>query len=277
MKSSVFLFKGKKVKLLEDHFNRLPLASSLMLVSIFIGLMALVKLVDGLTPMMMEVSVGVVRFLFSFGLLALLLTMGAGKQAFITTPFKSWGPRWYLSILPISIIALVNFTGVDFAALHYSASNVAAWVLSNIGIGLAEEVMMRGVVFYLLYKAWGTSHKGVFAAVLVQALIFGLAHYVNLRDMAFIDVTFMVINATLIGIGFAGLMLVTRTIWLPVVLHSLFDMVARMNEFLLPNFESASSTPIAQHILSVVIVFLFVALPGLLYTRKALSTNAELE
>lgn len=265
------------MKFIENNFNRSPLLSSLVLVSICIGLMTLVRIFDQLTPTMMEVSITVVRLLISFGLLVLLLKLGAGKEALITTPYQSWGKRWYFSLLPISIIALVNMLGVDFESLNFSAGNVTVWILSNIGIGLVEEMMMRGAVFYILYKAWGTSRRGVFAAVIVQALIFGLAHYANLRDMSFTDVTFMVINATLIGIGFAGLMLVTRTIWLPVVLHIIFDMIARMNELLLPGFERVDSTPIEQHIVSVIIVFLFVALPGLLYTRKAVSTSLKIE
>ena len=261
------------MKLLENTFDRQPLVSSLALVIISIALMQLVKIFDSLTPIILEVSVSTARFLISFVLLFLLLKLGAGKDALITTPYKSWGKRWFLSLLPISIIALVNFSGVNFDALNYSVSNVTVWIFSNISIGMFEEVLMRGAVFYILYKAWGSSQKGVFAAVIVQALIFGLAHYSNLRDMSFIDVTFMVINATLIGIGFAGLMLVTKTIWLPVILHIIFDMIARMNEMLLPGFERAESTPIEQHIVSVIIVFLFVALPGLLYTRKAVATN----
>lgn len=52
-----------------------------------------------------------------------------------------------------------------------------------------------------------------------------------------------------------------------------FDMIARISELLLPGFERAESTPIEQHMVSVVIVFLFVALPGLLYTRKAISSQ----
>lgn len=259
------------MKFIENIINRQPLLSSLALVTLCISLMASVKIADGLSPMMMEISITVMRFLISLALLAMLLKLGAGKEALITTPFKLWGKRWYLALLPISIIVLMNALGVEFASLDFSASKVTLWVFSNIGIGFVEEMMMRGAVFYILYKAWGSSKKGVYAAVLVQALIFGLAHYSNLRDMSFIDVTFMVVNATLIGIGFAGLMLVTRTIWLPVVLHSIFDMIARMNELLVPGFENAKSTPLEQQIISVIIVFLFVALPGLLYTRKAMS------
>lgn len=256
---------------IEKLFNRQPLVSSLALVFISIGLMQLVKLIGGLTPFVLEVCLTLVRFMISFMLLALIIKLGASREALITTPYSQWGGRWFLSLLPISVIALVNFIGVDFDSLNYSLSNVTLWLMSNIGIGLFEEVIMRGTVFYILYKAWGTSQKGVFYAVLVQALIFGLAHYINLMDMSFMDVTFMVINASLIGVGFAGLMLVTRTIWLPVVLHVIFDMVARMNELLIPGFERVESTPIEQHIASVIIVFLFVALPGLLYTRKAIS------
>jgi len=52
-------------------------------------------------------------------------------------------------------------------------------------------------------------------------------------------------------------------------------MIARMNELLLPGFEYPGETPIEQHIVSVIIVFLFVALPGLLYTRKFIQVSIK--
>jgi membrane protease YdiL (CAAX protease family) len=262
------------MKSIEQLLSRQPLASSLVMVFISVALLQLLKLFGGLSPAMLEWSLTLLRLIIAISFLVLLVKIGATKAALISTPYSQWGNRWFLSLLPISIIALINFLGVNFDALNYSISNVTLWLFSNIGIGLFEEILMRGAVFYILYKAWGTSNKGIYAAVLVQALIFGLVHYINIVDMTLVDVTFMVINATLIGVGFAGLMLVTRTIWLPVILHIVFDMIARMNELLLPGFEFSGESPIEQHIVSVIIVFLFVALPGLLYTRKFIQKSS---
>jgi len=263
------------MKLLQKVYTGQPLASSLLIVLICVCLMHSIKIFDQLSPMTLEFSISLVRLLISSILITFLLKLGLGRKTLITTPYNLWGKHWYLSLMPISVIAVINLTGVDFDSLNYSITNVALWIFSNVSIGLVEEILMRGVVFYILYKAWGVTKKGVFAAVIVQALVFGLAHYSNLQDMSFIDVTFMVINATLIGIGFAGLMLVTRTIWLPIILHIIFDLIARMNELLLPGFKFPIETAIELHIVSVIIVFLFVALPGLLFTKKAISISHE--
>ena len=150
------------MKSIEKFYHRQPLISSLILVFISVSLMHSVKIFDQLSPFMLEFTTSIVRLLISFIIFVFLMKSGIGKDALITTPYKSWGKRWYVLISPISIIALINFLGVDFDSLNYSLNNVSLWIFSNVSIGLVEEIMMRGAVFYILYKAWGAVKKAYF-------------------------------------------------------------------------------------------------------------------
>ncbi len=86
-------------------------------------------------------------------------------------------------------------------------------------IGIAEELLSRGIVFTLFEKS------GVWRAVAISSFSFGVMHYMSLEGSAdFERVTWHVVSATSIGFLFAGLMIFTKSIWVPITFHSLYNL-----------------------------------------------------
>jgi len=150
------------MKSIEQLFSRQPLTSSLAMVFISVALMLLLKLFGGLSPVLLEWSLTLLRFIIAISLLVVLVTLGATKAALISTPYSQWRNRWFLTLLPISIIALINFLGVSFDTLNYSINNVSLWLFSNIGIGLFEKTLMRGAFFFTFFIKRGVQVTKVF-------------------------------------------------------------------------------------------------------------------
>ena len=152
------------------------------------------------------------RLLASFVFISLMFKCGWAKDAGISQPYKNWSKHWFIIICPMLFIGSLNLSGVQWDALQFSLSSLLTLITQNVAVGLFEESIMRGFAFYVLFRAWGKQSYGVFKAALAQALIFGLLHLLNLDDGFQVDVIAQVIYATLLGIGFAGVVAYTRTI-----------------------------------------------------------------
>ena len=105
---------------------------------------------------------------------------------------------------PLSLFPLSKFLQLIFATLC---------------IGLAEEFLSRGIVSTLFEKS------GTWKAVAISSISFGVMHYMALDGRSsFARVTWHVVGATSIGFLFAGLMVFTKSIWVPIFFHSLYNL-----------------------------------------------------
>ena len=78
--------------------------------------------------------------------------------------------------------------------------------------GIVEETLWRGYLFWYLGHA-----MPLWAAAIVSSIIFGLGHaYQGMASMP---------KITLVGGVFAALYLLTGSVWLPMLLHAVFDAV----------------------------------------------------
>ena len=191
------------------------------------------------------------------------------KEAGLTLPISSWTGRWYLASIPLLLIALLSSTSANWPEVEFSAMRVSAWLLSNISGSFFEELLLRGLCFYILLRAWGNTKKGVYLAALFQALIFGLAHLANLYFMPAIDVIAQVIFATLIGIGFAGLVYLSKSLWPAIIVHSLINLAGTINDFLVPGGSEFQSPGVSGYVVIIAIFLVLSTIPGLFYLRAS--------
>ncbi len=188
---------------------------------------------------------------------------------------SSWHGRWLLASIPLLLIALLSSTSANWAEVEFSTLRVFAWLLSNFSGSFFEELLLRGLCFYILLSAWGATKKGVYLAALCQALIFGLAHLTNLYHMPALDVFAQVIFATLIGIGFAGLVYMTKSLWPGVIVHSLINLAGTINDFLVPGGSEFQSPGLNGYVVIIIIFFVLSTIPGLFYLRAGKSRETK--
>ena len=90
-----------------------------------------------------------------------------------------------------------------------------AWfALVSITAGICEEVLYRG--FLIRYLSNGPWHAGIWPALAIASISFGLAHgYQGLSG---------IIGTTLLGAVMAVLFLASGSLWLPMALHAIIDL-----------------------------------------------------
>jgi uncharacterized protein len=128
--------------------------------------------------------------------------------------------RWWMWIAPVLVVItfVLRLFGIDWAA--YTGGVIATTFLAGLFVGIAEEVLTRGIVVTLLrrhgYREW--------AVAVLSSLVFALLHTTNLLSG-------QPVLTVLVTVGFAfgfGMMMyltlrVTGNLVWPIVLHALTD------------------------------------------------------
>jgi membrane protease YdiL (CAAX protease family) len=208
-------------------------------------------------------------------LLGLLLLAGLGKSgaalgAGLCVPFKDWGKYWWVLSPLMAVLVLTVFLTerIDGANLLFTYNHARDWILANMATGFLEEIWFRGVCFYILYRAWGTTRSGLIKAAATQALLFGVLHITNLHRADLSHVLYQSLYATFIGFGFAGLVVYSRSIWLAVLLHGCINAAGSFEVFAGPGYHSSEHTP-GIMLIVIGMFFLFGALPGAWCLKRA--------
>jgi uncharacterized protein len=88
------------------------------------------------------------------------------------------------------------------------------FALVSVTAGICEEILYRG--FLIRYLSDGPWHLGLWIALAVASIAFGLAHgYQGLSG---------IIGTALLGAAMAVIFLSTGSLWMPMVLHAMIDL-----------------------------------------------------
>lgn len=97
-------------------------------------------------------------------------------------------------------------------------------------VSLFEEIAFRGLIFYALLNAWKDRRGGVWRAVLVSSLVFGLAHMGSLGSgNPLSGALFQSASSAITGVLYAGLALFGGSLWPVIVGHFLIDAIGYGN------------------------------------------------
>jgi len=105
------------------------------------------------------------------------------------------------------------------ANLEYSSwLDVVSGIAFLLMLGFGEEMLSRGFTYGVLLKL------GRFRAILFSSLFFGLLH-INVYMPGYLgwETYFHVMSTFGFGMVMCGLMIVTRSIWIPVFFHAMID------------------------------------------------------
>ena len=103
---------------------------------------------------------------------------------------------------------------------------IAVFVICMILVGITEELLCRGVLAELLFRHFGATKQGIWKAVIVSGVLFGLAHLSNLISADPVGVLVQCVVAGMMGMAFAAIYFRTGCIWVTVFLHAFVDICA---------------------------------------------------
>ena len=108
------------------------------------------------------------------------------------------------------------------------AVRICTFLANMAMVGVAEELIFRGVIAQTLLERCGTARAGVWEACLVSGVLFGAAHLSNLIGSAPFGVLMQCVFAASLGVMFAAIYFRTGNLWVTVFLHSAMDIAAML-------------------------------------------------
>ena len=111
--------------------------------------------------------------------------------------------------------------------------------------GFVEELLFRGIVLNNMMRVWAKTPSGLYKALIISSLFFGLSHISNilLAGKLTAAILWQIGYAASFGILFGAIYLRTRNLWGCIFLHTLTDFVPYLFSMgLTQNIKSAAAT-----------------------------------
>lgn len=117
---------------------------------------------------------------------------------------------------PIGPIRGVKDVARDLIPRMFRGASVLHLAVVSLAAGFGEELLFRGLAQAGLAKLIGGTY-GPWIALAAASALFGVCHWLN-RTYAFL--------AMLAGVYFGGLLMLSGSLWAPIVAHAAYDFVA---------------------------------------------------
>lgn len=192
--------------------------------------------------------------------------------------FSSFGRlKDILLIIPCCLIAINNFPFISVfggeAIIDTKWYFVVLYAIQCFLVGLFEETAFRGCVFMLILEKKHSTRKEIFYSIILSSFVFGAIHIVNLFVGAgIVPVVLQLGYSFLIGAMCAVVLLVTKRLWIPVIIHAVFNFAGG----LVPTLGKGEIWPMSTVILTVVVSVLVAAYTVALFFKYDLSKMQEI-
>ncbi|MCC8047376.1 MAG: CPBP family intramembrane metalloprotease [Clostridiales bacterium] len=155
---------------------------------------------------------------------ALLKEKGAG----FLSGLKAGG--FHLAIVLLSFISSMTNDSVE--GQLQPAFMILGFVVASFAVGLAEELLNRGLILNVLLNRYGRdTAKGIWMSVAISGMIFGALHISNLftDGRTVISVFVQILYAAAVGMYFGAVYMRCGNIWVLIFLHTMNDFVVEMS------------------------------------------------
>ncbi len=160
-------------------------------------------------------------FVFVFALLLLAAYYAVARRIEWRRPAELRANRAWLALLGAAVGLCLFCASAGLVALlgyyHFagaSFSQLVGGAIASFAAAVGEELLFRGFIFCFIERAAGT-----WIAVLVSAVLFGLAHALN-RGATARDVLAIAVEA---GVLLSAAYVYSRSLWLPIGIHFGWD------------------------------------------------------
>jgi uncharacterized protein len=195
--------------------NRHPYFFTLLLIAVIVAVYVLNTVINfafNLPKLVLYLSSNIILAAIA---IVLLTRMGWWQKVGFKLPYK-WRHLWFF-IVPLILAVENSLAGINATAI----ADILLFFCLALLVGFTEEVLIRGLMLRSL------ASLGVWRAVIITSLIFGLLHSLNI--VAGNDpqaVLMQMAYATAIGFTFAALQVRTGIIWPLILVHFLTDFSA---------------------------------------------------
>lgn len=101
---------------------------------------------------------------------------------------------------------------------------VAEGVVYYIGVGIMEELYLRGLLQNIIEKWFGERKNAALYAVLIASALFGLGHIFGALGQPLVTIIAKAVWAAALGVYFGAVYVKSRNLWVPIILHFIINL-----------------------------------------------------
>lgn len=209
--------------------------------------------------------------LFGF-LVALALLWKTGRLKVLTNRGTGFLDGLLVGMFPFVLLCLnlgasLGLSGPPEGAVPKAAWQVVVFLITMFLIGLAEEAIFRGVIAQTLLEHFGPSRAGVWKAVVLSSVIFGLGHLINVVGSNVLGVLIQCCLTIALGMLYGAIYFRTGNLWVVIFLHAFQDTAGLIESGLYEGLGGLGET-VSTYNASMLIGFLIYLIPTIFLLRK---------
>ena len=97
-------------------------------------------------------------------------------------------------------------------------------IVYYIGVGIMEELYLRGLLQNIIAKWFGERKNAILYAILITSVLFGLGHIFGALGQPIATVIAKTVWATALGVYFGAVYAVSKNLWVPIILHLIINL-----------------------------------------------------
>ena len=185
-----------------------------------------------------DVAATLMRLALTAGLLWLIWRLDGLEASGITRL-----GRWQVWLL--AVVGVLYFTGAGLYAFYgkvaFDISSLIrlpaarSIILTQLAAVFHEEILFRGVVLYVLFRAWGHTRVGTVGSVALTAVLFALPHLTGVfMGVSGPAALLLVAETSLVAVWWGALVLRGGSLWPAVLLHYVVNVVVAIQGLTIP-------------------------------------------
>lgn len=175
-----------------------------------------------------EYALTLIQELFGVAV-ALVFLFATKRQALLTRRGCGFLDGLLVGMYPLGLISYslaINLMLNRPEGPMRSLLQILTFVLAMFAVGVAEELLFRGVIAETLLEKFGSSTAGVWKACLLSGLLFGCAHLTNLIGSEPFGVLMQCLFTMSLGTLLTAIYFRSGNIWVPVFIHGYMDVAS---------------------------------------------------
>lgn len=97
-------------------------------------------------------------------------------------------------------------------------------IVYYIGVGIMEELYLRGLLQNMIEKWFGERKNGTLYAILIASVLFGAGHILGALGQPITTIIAKAVWATALGVYFGAVYVKAKNLWVPIILHLVINL-----------------------------------------------------
>lgn len=135
---------------------------------------------------------------------------------------KKYGLPAVLATFIVTIAFCIGLTPFDNKPTIWRV--VVEGIVYYIGVGIMEELYLRGLLQNIIEKWFGERKNATLYAIFLSSSLFGLGHIFGALGQPFTTVIAKTVWAAALGVYFGAVYVKSKNLWVPIVLHLLINL-----------------------------------------------------